>query len=562
MRNLFPLFILMTISPLAHPQEHADLILINGRIWTANPARPEVEAIACIGEKIVAIGRTEDISPLQGPGTLVVNLRGRRVVPGFNDAHVHFLSGGENLGSVQLRDASSEEEFRARIKTFAAKTPKGRWITGGDWDHERWNPARLPTRALIDDVTPDNPVYVNRLDGHMCLANSVALQRAGITRTTPDPPGGTIVRDERGDPTGILKDAAMDAVDRVIPDPTHDEIIEALKAAMKYAAEHGVTSVQDMSASPPVLQAYQELLADSELTVRVYAFQPLATWKRLSSVGIRAGFGNTILKIGGLKGFADGSLGSTTAYFFQPYADAPTTSGLPNEEMIPESRMAENIREADSAGLQVAIHAIGDRANWTILGMYENVIRNHGQRDRRFRIEHAQHLRTSEVGEFRHLHVIASMQPYHAIDDGRWADKRLGPDRVRGSYVFRSLLDSGATLAFGSDWPVAPMDPIMGIYAAVTRSTLDGKRPDGWIPEQKITAAEALTAFTMGSAFASFDEKVKGSLEPGKLADLAVLSDDILTIPPQRIRDVEVMMTIFNGRIVFDRDSLGRHSPR
>ena len=415
MRNLFPLFILMTISPLAHPQEHADLILINGRIWTANPARPEVEAIACIGEKIVAIGRTEDISPLQGPGTLVVNLRGRRVVPGFNDAHVHFLSGGENLGSVQLRDASSEEEFRARIKTFAAKTPKGRWITGGDWDHERWNPARLPTRALIDDVTPDNPVYVNRLDGHMCLANSVALQRAGITRTTPDPPGGTIVRDERGDPTGILKDAAMDAVDRVIPDPTHDEIIEALKAAMKYAAEHGVTSVQDMSASPPVLQAYQELLADSELTVRVYAFQPLATWKRLSSVGIRAGFGNTILKIGGLKGFADGSLGSTTAYFFQPYADAPTTSGLPNEEMIPESRMAENIREADSAGLQVAIHAIGDRANWTILGMYENVIRNHGQRDRRFRIEHAQHLRTSEVGEFRHLHVIASMQPYHAI---------------------------------------------------------------------------------------------------------------------------------------------------
>jgi hypothetical protein len=406
---------------------------------------------------------------------------------------------------------------------------------------------------LIDGATPGNPVFINRLDGHMCLANTLALKAAGITKETPDPPGGTIVRDAQGEPTGILKDAAMDPVYAIIPDMSEEEITEALRAAMKYASENGVTSVQDMSGAPPYLEVYQKLLAANELTLRISAHQPLATWGRLASVGIRAAFGGNRLRIGGLKGFADGSLGSTTALFFEPYTDAPGTSGLASNEMIPESTMFSNILGADSAGLQVAIHAIGDRANHIILGMFAEAAKKNGDRDRRFRIEHAQHLRPDDIRQFASQHVIASMQPYHAIDDGRWADGRIGPERVKGTYAFRSLLDAGVMLAFGSDWSVAPMDPIMGIYAAATRRTLDGKHPGGWIPEQKISVPEAIRAYTMGSAYASFDERSKGSIEPGKVADIAVLSMDILSVDPTEIATARVVMTVFDGRIIYER---------
>jgi predicted amidohydrolase YtcJ len=455
---------------------------------------------------------------------------------------------------VQLRDTKSQSEFRDRIRDFAATLRKGEWITGGSWDHENWTPARLPSRDLIDSVTPENPVFVNRLDGHMALANSLALKLAGITRATPDPPGGTIVRDSNGEPTGVLKDAAMAAVYRVTPPPSEQQITAAIEAAMRHAAEHGVTSVQDMSAAPEVLRVYQKLLAANKLTVRIYGLQPLPAWTREAAVGIRAAFGNDKLKIGALKGFADGSLGSTTAFFFEPYLDAPNTSGLPSDEMFPEGAMLDRILGADAAGLQIAIHAIGDKANHLILDMYEQAARKNGDRDRRFRIEHAQHLRADDIGRFGKLHVIASMQPYHCIDDGRWAEKRIGPERAKGTYAFRSLLDSGATLAFGSDWPVAPLDPILGIYAAATRRTLDGKHPEGWIPEQKISVEEAVRAYSIGSAYASFDENLKDAIEPGKAADIAVLSDDIFTIPPDRIRDVRVDLTIFDGRVVYERE--------
>jgi predicted amidohydrolase YtcJ len=537
----------------AQAQLDADLVLLNGKIWTVNDARPEAEAVACRGSQIVAVGSNDEVRRLAGPRTRVVDLQGRRVVPGFNDAHVHFYNGGAGLASVQLRDAQSEAEFRWRIQDFAAKSPKGRWILEGNWDHESWSPARLPTRQLIDDVTPDHPVFVQRLDGHMALANSLALRLAGVTRETPNPPGGEIVRDARGEPTGVLKDAAMAAVRRVIPQPDAAQIEEALRAAMRYAAQHGVTSVQDVSASPEVFAAYQRLLEKGGLTVRVSGHQPLSEWKRLAGVGVRAGFGNEKLKIGALKGFADGSLGSTTALFFEPYTDAPHTRGLPSDEMIPESRMLENIVGADAAGLQVAVHAIGDRANQAVLKMFEEAERKNGARDRRFRVEHAQHLRVEEIKAFARQRVVASMQPYHAIDDGRWADKRIGAERAKGTYAFRSLLDAGATLAFGSDWFVAPMEPLMGIYAAVTRRTLDGKNPQGWVPEQKITVAEAVRAYTLGSSYASFDEKVKGSIEVGKLADLAVLSDDIFSINPAEIERVRVVMTVFDGRVIFER---------
>lgn len=539
----------------AAAQPAADLVLLNARVWTVNPAQPAARAVAVMGERIRAVGSTEEVRCWVGPKTEVLDLGGRLVLPGFNDAHVHFYTGGRNLASVQLRDARSREEFRERLRAFAARQPRGRWILGGDWDHENWRPAALPERGWIDDVTPEHPVFVNRLDGHMALANSLALRLAGITREMPDPPGGAIVRDERGEPTGVLKDAAMARVARVIPPPGERELAEAIRAALRHAAENGVTSVQDMSASPEILGVYQELRRRGELTVRVYAVQPLAAWERLARVGVRAGFGDARLKIGGLKAFADGSLGSTTALFFAPYADAPGTAGLAADDMIPEEKLRKRVAGADRAGLQVMVHAIGDRANQTVLRLFEAVGKENGARDRRFRIEHAQHLRAEEIPLFGKLGVVASMQPYHAIDDGRWAEDRIGAERARGSYAFRSLLDSGAVLAFGSDWYVAPLEPLMGIYAAVTRATLDGKRPEGWIPEQKIGVGEAIRAFTMGSAYASFEEDEKGSIEPGKLADMVVLSDDILSIAPEAIAKARVEITIFNGKVIYRRPS-------
>jgi len=526
------------------------LLLVNGKIWTGNPQQPEAEAVAIRGNRILAAGSTAEILRLKLADTQPLDLHGRRVVAGFNDAHVHFYFGGANLTGPQLRYSKSQEDFRNTLEAYAKRLPAGRWITGGNWDHENWTPADLPTRQLIDPVTSSWPVFINRLDGHMTLANSLALKLAGIDSKTKDVPGGVIVRDATGNPTGILNDAAQSLVERVIPAPTQDQIIEAVRAAQKYAAANGVTSVQDMSAAPDVLRAYQTMLRNGELAVRISGHQPLSSWKHLADVG-----GSAYLHVGGVKGFADGSLGSTTALLFAPYLDSPKTSGITSADLSDPAQMWSNIEHADAAGLQIAIHAIGDKANNTILGFYERLEREHGERDRRLRIEHAQHLVAADIPRFAREHVIASMQPYHCIDDGRWAEKRIGPARAKTTYAFRSLLDTGATLAFGSDWDVAPMAPLMGIYAAVTRRTLDGKHPEGWVPEQKITVAEAVRAYTMGSAYASFEEKIKGSIEPGKLADLVVLSDDIFTIDPVKIADAKVAMTIFDGRIIAGTDS-------
>lgn len=532
-------------------QPKITLVLYNGRIWTENPNAKEAQAVAVSADRIVAAGSTEEVLKLKQAETETIDLEGRRVLPGFNDAHVHFYSGGAALSGPQLRQCKSQAEFRDTLGAFAAKQPAGEWITGGNWDHENWTPAVLPAHQLIDAVTKNNPVFINRLDGHMSLANAAALKLAGIDKNTKDVPGGVIVRDSNGEPTGILKDAAQDLVYRAMPDPSPDQIRTAIRAAQDYANAQGVTSVQDMSASPDVFRVYQRMLHAGELHVRISGHQPLSSWKRLADIGLTADFGGPKLHIGGLKGFADGSLGSTTALFFQPYLDSPNTSGIPSSELVHADEMFKNIEQADAAGLQIAIHAIGDKANNTILNFYERVEREHGERDRRFRIEHAQHLLPADIPRFARLHVIASMQPYHAIDDGRWAEKRIGAERAKTTYAFRSLLDSGATLAFGSDWDVAPMSPIQGIYAAATRRTLDGKHPDGWIPEQKITVPEAIHAYTMGSAYASFEEKIKGSIEPGKLADFVVLSDDILQIDPAKIAGVTVWRTIMNGQVVY-----------
>ncbi len=543
----------MTTSTLAKdPQLAPDLVIVNASVHTMDKSQPLAEAVAISGNRIVAIGKSSDLKALAGKQTRVVDAKGRVVFPGFNDSHVHYLMGGFSLSRVDLRDATSPEEMARRLSEYAKKQPKGRWILGGDWDHEKWPGAPLPTKEMIDAATPDHPVWVNRLDGHMCLANSLALKLAGITKDTKDVPGGEIVRDAKtGEPTGVLKDAAEDLVDKAIPSSSWEEKHAAALAATEHAAKMGVTSVTDMSAGEDV-GLYQYMVERGEMKNRMYAIRSVVSWEVLRNTGVRAAFGSDMLRIGGLKGFADGSLGSTTALFFEPYNDSPKTSGLLFDQMLPEGIMLKRVEGLDKAGLQVMIHAIGDKANYEILDIYKQTAEKNGERDRRFRIEHAQHLRPSEIKRFGSQHVIASMQPYHAADDGRWCDKRIGPERSKGTYAFRSLLDSGAVLAFGSDWTVAPLNPMEGIKAAVTRQTLDGKHPTGWIPEQKISIDEAVRAYTWGSAYAEFADKVKGTITVGKLADIVMLDRDIYKGDPAEIDKAKVVLTILDGQVVHE----------
>ena len=542
------LFVLLTASFSAAQKLNTDLAIVNANVRTMDKNKAKAEAIAVMGNKIVAIGTNQEIRALVGNNTKVIDAQGKLVLPGFNDAHVHFLEGGYQLSSVDLRDAKSPQEFVERIKNFAAKLPKGRWILGGKWDHENWTPNNLPTKEMIDSVTADNPVFIDRLDGHMALANSLALKLAGVDKNTKDVEGGEIVRDASGKPTGVLKDAAMAYVNKVIPAFSFEERMQFAQSATDYAASLGITSVQDMSAGTEV-GVYQELARQGKLKTRIYGCSPLSDWERLSRVGVHRAFGDSMLRIGCLKGYSDGSLGSTTAWFFEPYLDAPNSTGLASDE-IP--KMYENALAADKAGLQVNVHAIGDKANDTVLSAFEKIAKENGTRDRRFRIEHAQHLRLADIKRFSTNGVVASMQPFHIIDDGRWAWKRLDEKRIKGTYAFRTLLDSGAVLAFGSDWAVAPLNPLFGVYAAVTRRTLDDKNPNGWVPEQKILVEEAVRAFTSGSAYAEFQEDVKGTLTIGKLADFVILSDDIFSINPNDIGKTKVLTTVVDGKVVYE----------
>ena len=540
------------------PLPVADLVLVHGKIWTGDPAMPEAEAIAVSGSHILAVGTSEAMMKLSVPGAKVVELNGRRVLPGFNDAHVHVTWGGEQLVSVHLTDAASQAEFRARIAAFAKTAPKGSWIVNGSWDHERWTPVALPTHQLIDDVTSDNPVAVTRTDGHMLLANAVAMKLAGIDRNTKDVPGGVIVRDADGNPTGIFKDAAVPLILKMVPEQKQPQIEAEFLAAQKVAAENGVTSFQDMAIlddkqGPTKLRALEALQREGKLKIRVAENFRLSAGVPMAELGIQADFKDGLFHIGGLKSFADGGLGASTAWFFEPYSDSPTNHGIAGEQMQDQEKLYAEFKKADQAGLQLITHAIGDRANHEILNMYERIEKEDGPRDRRLRIEHAQHLKTDDIARFASLHVIASVQPFHAIDDGRWAEKRIGPERIKTTYAFRSLMDSGATVAFGSDWPVAPLSPLTGIYAAVTRRTIDGKNPDGWQPQQKVTAAEAVKAYTYGAAFAEGEERVKGTLEPGKLADMVVLAEDIFAINPVSIEKVKVDATYLGGTLIYQR---------
>lgn len=535
----------------------AHLVVVGGRVWTGDPANPWAEAVAVRGERIVAVGPREEIDALTGEGTRVVDATGGLVTPGFIDAHVHFLDGGERLASVQLRDAGTPEEFARRIGQFAETVPPGTWILGGDWDHTLWG-GELPRRDWIDSLTSEHPVFVQRLDGHMGLANTAALEAADVGTTGDEASGrriegGEIVRYPDGAPTGLLKDNAMGLIWPAVPDASDAQEDRALDAAMAYVAERGVTSVHHMGGWSD-LAVFRRGHRDGRLATRISACVPLSSWERLRDVVAERGRGDEWLRIGCLKGFVDGSLGSHTAAMLEPFTDAPDDTGLLVNEREDLERW---IMAAEAAGLQANVHAIGDRAIRLLLDIYERVIEAHGERDRRFRIEHAQHIHPDDMPRFGELDIVASVQPYHAIDDGRWAEEVIGSERARTTYAFRSLLDAGAHVAFGSDWYVAPPTPLEGIYAAVTRRTLDGENPGGWVPEEKITVEEALVAYTRDAAYASFEEDIKGTLEPGKLADLVVLGRDITAIPPVEIRNVEVRMTVVGGEVVSEAAAEG-----
>jgi predicted amidohydrolase YtcJ len=539
-----------------HVAVAADLVLTHGHIFTGDPERPEAEALAVWHGRILAVGSDAEVRALVGRDTRVIDLAGRRALPGFRDSHVHFLDGGFGLSRVDLKDAADEAELGRRLIEHDKKLPAGRWLLGGQWDHDRALGGRLPDAALLDQYVPNRPVLLTRYDGHMAVANSRALAIAGVDARTADPAGGVVYRKlGTRTPTGLLRDNAMELVAKKIPPPSDEEVVEAVRAAAREAHRHGVTAVEDMDGSDGatrarLLRAYQRLARAGELGVRVALYWPIAAYGELGHLGIEAGLGDEWVRIGGVKGFVDGSIGSSTAKLFSPYVNEPGSTGL---YVTPPAQLREWIRAADAAGLAVAIHAIGDRANAELLDIFADVAQQNGKRDRRFRIEHAQHLRAEDFPRFAELGVIASMQPYHAIDDGRWVEGRIGSARAASSYAWGSLAARRATLAFGSDWPVAPLSALAGIDAAVNRRTLDGKHPEGWFPAERIAVRDAILAYTRDAAFAAHREADEGSLRRGMLADIVVLSRDILD-PAARdqIAAIRVVTTIAGGRVVYE----------
>ena len=553
-RNYLLVLLLACTAACSSPDApSASLVVTGARVWTGDPDLPWAEAVAVSGEEIVAVGSAEDIASFIGDATEVIESNGGMLVPGFIDAHVHFLAGGSTLASVQLRDAQTPEEFVQRVGAFAETAEPGEWITGGTWDHTNWG-GELPRRDWIDSVTQGNPLWISRLDGHMALANSVALKQAGVDADTPDVAGGEIIRDEDGRPTGILKDNAMLLVQEAMPEPTERQLDIYLDAAMRYVAANGVTTVHDMFDNVADgwvgLETYRRAEARGDLITRIYAVTPLGEWQKLKDDIDRNGRGNEWLKTGGVKGFMDGSLGSHTAAMLEPFTDTPDQSGFLLDSLGNLRAMAVG---ADAAGLQLNIHAIGDKAIRDLLDIFHDVAQENGERERRFRMEHAQHIHPDDIPRFAVQDVIASMQPYHAIDDGRWAEDVIGSERARTTYAFKSLIDSGAHVALGSDWYVAPPNPIEGIYAAVNRQTLDGKNPDGWVPEQKITVEQALRGYTYEGAYASFEEDRKGMIKIGMLADMVLLDRDLTAIAAQTIRETKVLKTVVGGRVVYSR---------
>jgi len=533
---------------------------INGKIFQGrslqNPASEEIVPVYCDtmiteGNRIIFAGTFHEAKQknLFNSEIEITDLSGKLVLPGFIDSHAHIIMGGFYLLGIDLQPAKSKKEFVEIIKSYLDINKSG-WVTGGNWNEQNWEVTELPGREWVDDFSSDTPIFISRMDYHMAFANSYALRLAGITKQTPNPEGGEIERDKvTGEPTGILKDKAMNLVQKVIPARTHREMETAALRTLEEARRWGVTSIHDICYDDD-FRMLQNLEKKGELTCRIYARLPIGKIDSIIETQIEAGFGNDRLKTGSIKGFADGSLGSGTALFFEPYCDNEGTHGLGMEEFN-DGRMKEWILKGDAKRLQMSIHAIGDKANSEIIDYFEETISLNPKWDRRFRIEHAQHLAEKDFERLGKQEIIVSAQPYHLYDDGSWAEKKIGKERLKRSFAFQSLLRHGVKLCFGSDFPVVSINPLLGIYTAVTRHTSDGRNKEGLIPEEKISVVEAVEAYTEGGAYASFEEEKKGKLTEGMLADFVILSENIFEIEKEGIRDVKIVNTVFDGEIIY-----------
>ena len=538
-------FITTTVLFSCKQKINADNIYFNGKIWTGDTTNPSASVLAIKGNQIVYVGN--DITLVKGQTK--IDLGGKMLTPGFIDNHTHFLSGGYNLTSVHLKEVKTKKDFIETIKKYCKNLKGDEWILGGDWNNDAWG-GELPNKSWIDSVTGNHPLAISRYDGHMILANSIALQKAKLNNASKNPFGGTIWKDTKGLITGILKDEAMNPVMKEVPSRTTKDYEQYLANASQYAVEHGFTQVHDVGSYGgwPELETYQKAYKANQLKLRIYAFVPLSDWEKLDGYVKKNGKGDDYLRWGGVKGFVDGSLGSTTAWFYEPYLDEPTTSGFPVTDTL---NLKKWVIAADAANLQVVVHAIGDRANDYILNVFDSAIRINGEKDRRFRVEHAQHMRTETMDRYFQLKVIPSMHPYHVVDDGSFAPKRLDDKRLKGTYAFKSLLDRGVPVCFGSDWTVGPLDAILGIYAATGRETSDGKNPDGWYPDQKLSVEQALKCYTVNNAYGVNMENKLGQLKVGFLADFVVLDKNLLALTPNQIKEVKILQTVVNGKTVY-----------
>lgn len=567
-------------------QRSVSLVLFGGQVFTADARGTVAEAVAVDGGRIVAVGTTREIRAAYR-GARAIDLKGRLVTPGFNDAHIHFLGGGRALMLVDLNGAKTLAEAKRRVAARVAEVKPGAWILGRGWDHTLWG-GQWPTRQDLDEVAPRNPVFLQRVDGHVSWANTTALEQARLTRETRAPEGGEILYDAGGQPTGILKETAAQLVGKVVPAPTAEELAEGVERALAEARRYGITSVQDNSGYETT-KLYRALLKQDKLTVRVSEWQdfgdPIETLKRQRAEFAAFKDDPARLRLGALKGYVDGTLGSRTAAMLAPFADDPANSGIPRR---PPEELTRMIVERDREGFQIALHAIGDRANRMALDGFAEAAKTNpprvsaaeketpaasasssnvssGQPRRstasnglvmngaRHRVEHAQVVAPTDFARFRSLGVVASMQPSHAISDKRWAQDRLGEYRVLGAYSWHTMQAHGVPVAFGTDWPVEPISPYLGLYAAVTRRSTEGDPAGGWWPQERLSMADAIRCYTAGAAFASFEEKEKGQIVAGMLADLVVHSQDLLTIAPPEILNTQPDLTIFNGRVVYER---------
>ncbi|MEM7502842.1 MAG: amidohydrolase [Pseudomonadota bacterium] len=594
---------LFACLPTVGSTQIADLVVLNGAVWTVDDAVPEAQAVASVGENIIYVGDDAGVRAHIGPETQVVDLGGRFVTPGYNDNHVHFASTGRLLYGLNLLDVADESSFVERVRDVAERYAAGTWITGGDWSaYEAWaegdvaeagrevNPDDLygnfflPNKRMIDSFTSDRPVLVRRFDRKVYLANSAALDAAGITANAPDPEGIAVERGRGGEPTGALFNPVSGAVestvlvrdnvrvlfDAIIPPPSREQREQETLRAWQQMREVGVTSYSDVTSPPVQVDIYRDLRQRGMMTARVRYRPPLDKWQAMADLGIRIGFGDEWIRFGAVKAWIDGIMGNSSARFYEPYTHNPTSRGIWRDIMFPferspdspelmQSRLERLALQADDADIQLTVHAIGDEANGYLMDMLERIIAKNGDKDRRFRLVHAQVMNDRDIERGGDMKIVAEVQPFHTSDDMRWMEERIGRDRSRGAYAFRRLWDAGAIVSFGSDSPGTNasryyLNPMLGIYAAVTRKTLTGQPEGGWFPQEKLTVEEAIKAYTLHTAYAAYEEDIKGTLTVGKLADYVVLSDNLRTMDPDDIKDVTVEMTVVGGKVVHDVD--------